>query len=153
MTRVGERKSAEDEKLPIVMPGILDIPGDGGQPSLLGGSCSSCGVRYFPRPSRCRRCLGPIEESSVGAEGTVYSFTVIRTRAPLGFPEPYAIGYVDLKESGLRVFCLLDPQAVEEFRIGVPVRLTVGALGHDIHGSSCLRPYFTTTAPGPGRVA
>ena len=153
VTRVGERKSAEDEKLPIVMPGILDIPGDGGQPSLLGGSCSSCGVRYFPRPSRCRRCLGPIEESSVGAEGTVYSFTVIRTRAPLGFPEPYAIGYVDLKESGLRVFCLLDPQAVEEFRIGVPVRLTVGALGHDFNGSSCLRPYFKTTAPGPGEVA
>ncbi|MBI5420060.1 MAG: OB-fold domain-containing protein [Deltaproteobacteria bacterium] len=153
MTREVEWKSAEDEKLPIVMPGILDIPGDGGQPSLLGGSCPSCGVRYFPRPPRCRRCLGPVEESSVGAEGTVYSFTVIRTRAPLGLPEPYAIGYVDLKESGLRVFCLLDPQAVEEFRIGVPVRLAVGALGHNVHGSSCLRPYFMAPAPGPGGVA
>ena len=153
VTREGEWKSAEDEKLPIMTPGILDIPGDGGQPSLLGGSCPSCGVRYFPRPSRCRRCLGPVEESSVGAEGTVYSFTVIRTRAPLGLPEPYAIGYVDLKESGLRVFCLLDPQAVEEFRIGVPVRLAVGALGHDACGAPCLRPYFTPSAPGPGGVA
>lgn len=153
MTREGEWKSAEDGKMPIVMTGIVDIPDDGGQPSLLGGSCPSCRVRYFPRPSRCRRCLGPVEESSVGAEGTVYSFTVIRTRAPLGLPEPYAIGYVDLKESGLRVFCLLDPQAVEEVRIGVPVRLAVGALGHDVHGASCLRPYFTAPAPGQGGVA
>jgi uncharacterized OB-fold protein len=153
MTREGGRKSAEAGKLPIVMPGILDIPADGGQPGLLGGFCPSCGVRYFPRPCRCRRCLGPVEESSVGAEGTIYGFTVIRTRAPLGLPQPYAIGYVDLKESGLRIFCLLDPQAVETFRIGIPVRLAVGALGHDARGTSCLRPYFTPSAPESGGVA
>lgn len=153
MTRQ-EEPNIEEAVLPsVVMPGILDIPADGGQPRLLGGSCPSCGVRYFPRPSRCRRCLGPVEESPVGAEGIVYSFTVIRTRAPLGLPEPYAIGYVDLKESGLRVFCLLDPQAVEKFRIGVPVRLAVGALGHGARGAPCLRPYFTASVPVPGGVA
>lgn len=152
MTKEKERGNAEAGTLPVVMPGILDIPADGGQPGLLGGSCPSCGVKYFPRPSRCRRCLGPVEVSSVGAEGVVYSFTVIRIRAPLGLPEPYAIGYVDLEKSGLRVFCLLDPHAVEKFRIGIPVRLAVGALGNDASGAPCLRPYFTPSAPASGGV-
>jgi len=153
VTREKERENAGAGTLPIVMPGILDIPADGGQPSLLGGVCPSCGVRYFPRPSRCRGCLGPVEESPVGAKGVVYSFTVIRIRAPLGLPEPYAIGYVDLEESALRVFCLLDPQAVEMFRIGIPVRLAVGALGRDARGAPCLRPYFTPSVPGPRGAA
>lgn len=149
-----EEPNIEEAVLPsVVMPGILDIPADGGQPRLLGGSCPSCGVRYFPRPSRCRRCLGPVEESPVGAKGVVYSFTVIRIRAPLGLPEPYAIGYVDLEESALRVFCLLDPQAVGMFRIGIPVRLAVGALGRDARGAPCLRPYFTPSVPGPRGAA
>lgn len=127
-----------------VMPGIFTLPPyEDEAPALLGGFCPACGVNYFPRPTYCRTCLGPVEEIDVGSEGTIYSFTVVRTKAPLGLPLPYGVGYVDLKETGLRIFCLLDPAALDKLRIGLPVRLLVNSLGHDIKGSPCLRPYFT----------
>jgi uncharacterized OB-fold protein len=68
---------------------------------------------------------------------------VVRIKAPLGLPEPYALGLVDLDESGLRVFGLLDPAAVDRYRIGLPVRLTVAPMGTNVQGTPCLRPFFT----------
>lgn len=131
-------------EIPPVMPGIFTLPPyDDEPPALLGGFCPACKAYYFPRPKYCRTCLGPVEETMVGSEGTVFSFTVVRKKAPLGLPLPYGVGYVDLKETGLRIFCLLDPAALDKLRIGLPVRLTVNTLGHDINGSPCLRPYFT----------
>ncbi|UCF93555.1 MAG: OB-fold domain-containing protein [Desulfobacterales bacterium] len=112
-------------------------------PKLLGGYCRKCRQHYFPRPRHCRRCLDPVEGASLGSEGKLYSFTVIRTRPPLGLPQPYGVGYVDLEECGLRIFGLLDPGAVDRLRIGLPVRLAVAPLGHDARGERCLRPYFT----------
>ncbi|MCX6584165.1 MAG: OB-fold domain-containing protein [Candidatus Aminicenantes bacterium] len=130
--------------IPPVMPGIFTLPPyDDGPPALLGGFCPACSAYYFPRPKYCRTCLGPVEEARVGSEGTVYSFTVVRKKAPLGLPLPYSVGYVDLKETGLRIFCLLDPAALEKLCIGLPVRLAVNTMGRDINGSPCLRPYFT----------
>jgi uncharacterized OB-fold protein len=127
-----------------VVAGIFTLPPyDQAPPSLLGGFCPDCNRRYFPRPRYCRGCLGPVEETSLGSEGTVYSFTVVRTKPPLGLPQPYSVGYIDLAESGMRIFCLLDPAAIDQLRIGLPVRLAVGPLGHDGHGSPLLRPYFT----------
>lgn len=143
--------------IPPVMPGIFTLPPyDDGPPALLGGFCPACNLYYFPRPKYCRACLGKVEETGVGSEGTVYSFTVVRKRAPLGLPLPYGVGFVDLKKTGLRIFCLLDPAALEKLRIGLPVRLAIGVLGHDGSGSPRLRPYFTpVSAKGdrdPGKV-
>ena len=81
----------------------------------------------------------------LGSRGRIYSFTVVRTKPPLGLPRPYAVGYVDLDGSGLRIFSLLDPAQVERFRIGAPVRLAARPLGEDGHGNPRLRPYFTIT--------
>jgi uncharacterized protein len=126
--------------IPPVMPGIFTLPPyDTEPPALLGGHCPVCKQYYFPRPKYCRSCLGLVEETRVGSEGTIYSFTVVRKKAPLGLPLPYSIGYVDLKETGLRVFCLLDPAALDILRIGLPVQLAVSTLGHDANGSPCLR--------------
>lgn len=131
--------------IPPIMPGIFTMPPyDDGQPVLLGGFCPVCKTYYFPRPLRyCRTCLGPVKEAKMGTEGTIYSFTIIRKKAPLGLPIPYAAGFVDLKETGLRIFCLLDSTVLDKFCIGLPVRLAVNILGHDSNGSPCLRPYFT----------
>ncbi|MCP5107423.1 MAG: DNA-binding protein [bacterium] len=135
-----------DGILPVA-PGVFTLPPyHDAPPVLLGGFCPDCGTYYFPRPKYCRGCLGPVEEKPVGSEGTVYSFTVIRKKAPFGLPLPYSVGFIDLKGSGLRIFCLLDPAAIDQLRIGLPVRLAVKPLGHDGEGSPCLRPYFT---PGP----
>lgn len=130
--------------LPPVMPGTFTLPPyDGEPPQLLGGYCPRCQCHYFPAPQFCKTCLEPPETASVGSRGTVYSFTVIRKKAPLGLPLPYCVGYIDLLETGLRVFCLLDAGAADELQIGTPVKLAVDAIGNDAHGNPCLRPYFT----------
>ena len=130
--------------IPPVAPGLFTLPPyDQAAPRLLGGFCPHCNRHYFPRPKYCRVCLGSVEESVLGSEGTLYSFTVVRRKPPLGLPEPYGVGYIDLADNDLRIFCLLDPAAVEQLRIGLPMRLAVGPLGHDGKGSPRLRPYFT----------
>jgi uncharacterized OB-fold protein len=135
--------------IPPVIPGIFTLPPyDQTQPKLLGGVCPACHRYYFPRPRYCRGCLGQTEENPLASKGVIYSFTVIRRKPPLGLPEPYSVGYVDLEESGLRVFSLLDPAAIAQLRIGLKVHLVVEPLGHDGHGSPRLRPYFTPITIG-----
>jgi uncharacterized OB-fold protein len=127
-----------------VATGIFTLPPyEQNPPQLIGGMCGSCSRYYFPRPHYCKGCLEPTEEALLGSEGTIYSYTVIRTKAPLGLPTPYAVGYVDLKGSSLRIFTLLDPRAIEDLKVGQSVHLAVNLLGHDGKGSPCLRPYFT----------
>ena len=137
-------KNENRNDVPPVAPGIFTLPPyDETPPALLGGYCPSCKTHFFPKPKYCRTCLGPVQETEVGSEGMIYSFTVIRKKAPFGLPLPYSVGFVDLKETGLRIFCLLDPAAIDHLRIGLPVQLAVAPLGHDGRGSPCLRPYFT----------
>ena len=113
-----------------------------GTGELLGGECTACGQRWFPRRDWCPTCEGRIGECGLGGSGTLYTYTVVRVRPPLGLPAPYAVGYVDL-ERGPRVFALLDPQAIDELAIGMPLALRVAPLGVDAQNRPCLRPYFT----------
>ncbi len=132
------------EALPPVEKGIFTLPdADGSPPSLLGGHCAACDRHSFPREPHCSRCLGEVEEATLGGRGTVYSLTVVRTKPPLGLPQPYSVGFIDLADCGLRIFCLLDPDRIADTRIGSPVRLTIRPLGHDGEGRACLRPCFT----------
>lgn len=140
----------EADILPV-NPGTYTIPEEGHiPPELVGGFCRVCGVDYFPRPKYCPRCLGEVEEKSLGGTGTVHSLTVIRTKPPFGLPQPYSVGIVDLEGSGLRVFGLLDPQQIGDVRIGDSVRLCVRELGHDGRGEPRLRPLFTLRTEGGG---
>jgi uncharacterized protein len=135
---------AVDIPLRPVAPGVFTLPPyDAQPPRLLGGRCPAGHGPFFPRPTYCPRCLSEVVEADLGARGTVYSYTVVRTRAPLGFPEPYSVGYVDLTEAPLRVFCLLDPDCIEELEIGRAVRLCVKPFGDDGNGEPLLRPLFT----------
>jgi uncharacterized OB-fold protein len=127
-----------------VATGIFTLPPyDHNPPQLIGGVCHACARYYFPRPHYCKGCLEPTEEVLLGSEGVIYSYTVVRTKAPLGLPTPYSVGYVDLKGSSLRIFTLLDPHSIEDLQVGLPVRLAVAPLGDDRQGLPCLRPYFT----------
>jgi len=129
--------------LPPIAPGLFRLDKAGVEPVLLGGECRPCRRQFFPRPPICPACLGEIEEAGLGSQGVLYSYTVVRVKPPFGLPQPYAVAYVDLAASGLRVFSLLDPDAIEQFTIGQQLKLAVGPLGHDGDGSPCLRPYFT----------
>lgn len=128
-----------------VQEGIFILPeaGEKGGPRLLGGYCRACNRYHFPRERHCHRCLGPVEAADLGNTGVIYSYTAVRAKPPLGLPQPYGVGFVDLAANGLRVFALLDPDCIEDFKIGALVTLAVKPLGHDGKGHPCLRPYFT----------
>lgn len=132
---------SEQQCLPVA-PGIFNLPADGGGPELLGGRCPECGQDYFPRPPRCPRCLGEVQEKNLGSTGKLYTYTVVRVRPPYGLPSPYGIGYVDLDGSGLRVLGLLSTGALDNLEISLPLRLAVAEMGCDMRGNPCLRPYF-----------
>jgi uncharacterized OB-fold protein len=130
--------------LPPVAQGVFTLPPyDQFPPRLIGSMCPSCNEYFFPATPYCRKCLEPTARADLGSQGVLYSYTVIRTKAPLGLPTPYCVGYVDLAERSLRIFFLLDPDAIETFKPGLAVRLAVKPLGVDQQGSPCLRPYFT----------
>lgn len=128
-------------ELPPFAPGVFRVDGSGSV--LLGSRCSSCRRQFFPACELCPDCLGATGAAELGSRGRIYSHTVVRTKPPLGLPAPYAVGYVDLCDGELRIFALLDPAQVGQFRIGLPVRLAVAPLGTDQHGQPCLRPFFT----------
>lgn len=129
--------------LPPFVAGIFRSAGVGGAAVLLGSHCRRCDRLQFPRAAVCPDCLGETVEQELGSRGRIYTYTVVRTKPPLGLPAPYAVGYVDLEDCGLRVFALLDASATQRLQIGAAVRLTVQPLGHDGHGNPCLRPLFT----------
>lgn len=136
--------SDEMDKILPVAEGIFTLPPYGEEPPvLLGGYCRECDQYSFPRPKYCRTCMKEPDQVTLGREGEIYSYTIIRVKPPLGLPSPYAVGYIDLMGNGLRIFCLLDPTAVDALQIGLPVTLKVAALGHGADGSPRLRPYFS----------
>ena len=82
-------------------------------------------------------------EINLGSLGEIYTYTIIRTKAPLGLPTPYGVAYIDLADVPLRIFCLLDPAILNDLKVGMQVQLAAGQIGHDNQGTPCLRPYFT----------
>lgn len=134
-------KNDTQQCLPVV-PGVFTLPTGDTDPVLLGGRCPACERDYFPRPPRCPHCLGEVHEKNLGSTGKLYTYTVVRVRPPWGLPRPYGLGYVDLDNCGLRVLGLLGPDVLEDLKIGLPLRLSVGKLGCDFRGNPCLRPFF-----------
>jgi uncharacterized OB-fold protein len=120
---------------------VAGYQGANDEPVLLAGICQKCNNRFFPKPKICPNCLADVNLVKLGSCGTVYSFTIVRIKPPMGLPQPYAVGYIDI--AGLRIFSLLDPGRVDELKIGQQVVLAVKQLGVDAGGKPCLRPYFT----------
>jgi uncharacterized OB-fold protein len=110
---------------------------------LVGGHCLTCSKYYFPTPPVCPSCLGQLERATLADDGILYSYTVVRIRAPLGLPQPYAVGYVDIPANNLRIFSLLDSDRIDRLAVGVPVSLRVSSLGTNTKGEPCLRYFFT----------
>lgn len=129
-------------RLPPFADGIFT--GEGQTTRLLGSQCAS-GRVLFPRVALCPDegdATTPIE---LPMRATLHSFTVVRMKPPFGLPAPYAVGYVDLEGTDLRLFMLLDPLAIDALRIGMLLTLSSGPFGVDLDGTPCARPYFTPT--------
>ncbi len=137
-----EAPAKETESPPVANNIFASSAGDPEQFELLGGYCDACDDYSFPQSEHCHRCHADTRLVGLGTDGVIYSFTVVRTRPPLGLPQPYAVAYIDLKDVPLRVFCLLDPEQTGDIAIGAGVRLSVGQLGINNVGQDCLRPFF-----------
>jgi uncharacterized OB-fold protein len=88
------------------------------------GRCTGCGQAYFPPRTVCTKCRGrQFEKVTLGREGTLETFTVIRV-APSGFTDqaPYAVGIVSLPER-VKVTAQIVDVAPEDLHIGDRVRL------------------------------
>lgn len=131
-----------------VAPGLVEALDAPGRYGLMGSRCPDCEAWAFPAVQRCRQCQGHPVPMRVGTAGSLYTYTVVRTRAPFGLPEPYAVGYVDLDESGLRVFGLIDPAVAEELEVGQHMEIGLRPLGVDGQGRPCLRPLFCPAGKG-----
>lgn len=129
-----------DETLKPVLPEVFE---EGTFPKLFGGLCPHCRRKSFPKPTVCPYCLEPVKTTTLSTQGTLYSYTVVRTKAPFALPEPYAVGYIDLKEDNLRIFSLLDSERIDDLRLGARVALCIGPIGVDRDGMPCLRFFFT----------
>lgn len=97
----------------LVEPGLATA--DAG--ALRGGRCPSCTETVFPLREHCPGCGGPLAALALPAEGTVWTFTVLRAAAPsYAGPVPYALGVVDLGE--VRVTATLVADDPDTIRIG-----------------------------------
>lgn len=138
----------QDQKMntPPLVPEGIARGAEGGDAVLIGGHCPVCRRDFFPRPRYCPECLEPCQESILGGQGEIHSYTIVRTRPPFGLPQPYAVGYIDLSGSGLRIFGLFNPVDIPGLAIGRKVRLEIGPMGNTGRGEPCLRPYFSLAA-------
>jgi len=134
-----------DSELKPVMEGIFEA---GPSPRLIGAICPKCSRKFFPKRMVCPYCLEELRETKLSTEGKIYTYSVLRTRAPYSLPQPYPDGYVDIEEDGLRIHSPFDPEKISDLEIGKPVTLRVGPMGVGNDGEPCLRYYFTTKDGG-----
>jgi uncharacterized OB-fold protein len=127
------------EEATMIRPNLVGINARG-KPELLGAPCSHCGARTYPFAEYCGRCGNSNDRVALGHSGRVYSHTTVRVKPPQGLPQPYSVAYIDLDDSDLRIFALLDADA--DYRIGQQVQLDVAMLGINSKGEPCQRPFF-----------
>ncbi|MDB5405253.1 MAG: hypothetical protein JWL84_165 [Rhodospirillales bacterium] len=122
---------APPESTPILLPGDALAKGDRGEPLLIGGRCTSCGERMFPRHPVCPSCMGEdIVSETMPRRGTLYSYSVVHV-GPKKWNKPFALGYVDLANS-LRVFSHL---LLADLEIGSAMELDVAEVGRESDGT------------------
>lgn len=92
--------------------------------NLVGNECGNCNTGYFPPRIVCRKCgrKSKMAEKQFSGNGTVYSFTVIRT-PPDTFKDeaPYTIGVIKLDEGPMVEGHVIDTGAV--IKIGTRVKM------------------------------
>jgi uncharacterized OB-fold protein len=116
---------------PLMLAGGAVRLSQSGQPILLGGRCTCCETRMFPRAETCPSCMGdPVAEEEMPTVGTLYAYSVLHV-GPKRFRRPLAIGYVDLS-NGVRVFSHLE--AHEALATGGDVELDMADVGQEPDG-------------------
>jgi uncharacterized OB-fold protein len=86
--------------------------------------CRDCNsFTYYPR-AICVKCMSTnLEYRPVSGQGTVYSYTVIRSPQPaFRGMEPYVVANIELPE-GFRMMANVLTDDVDSVKIGMPVKM------------------------------
>ena len=92
---------------------------------LMGSKCKKCGMESFPPRADCSRCLsGEFEYTEFSGKAKLLTYTIIHS-APTGFENnvPYAIGVVDLEETGRLLAWFGKTISDEEIKIGMEIQV------------------------------
>jgi uncharacterized protein len=130
---------ASGRRIPVV--DYLVIEGD---PHLVAQACTSCGALFFDRRNACANC-GQREfvPKALATTGTVRSFTIVHRAAP-NVPVPYVSSVIELDGGGVVKANIVDAGSeAEKFELGMAVRLTTFACGHDEEGAEAVAFGFT----------
>ena len=108
------------------------------------GKCAKCGKIYFPPRLVCSCGSRKFETVQLQDEGTLRTFTVIRT-APSQFSDeaPYVVGIVEMNE-GVRLTAQIVDCELDRLEIGQKVRIefrriqTIGEAGILCYGYKCV---------------
>ncbi len=102
----------------------------GAQGTLLGSRCLRCGSHTFGTVPSCQSCYSTdVESVELGSEGTLYSYTVVRTPPPGWQGEvPYLLGQVELPQ-GPHVVSQVVDCALEGVHIGMKMLLHLDDVG------------------------
>lgn len=133
------------KRLKALREDVLAVAGSDGQPRLIVSRCQDCGAFAFPSRERCASChRGDLGTEEAPAEGTLYSWTVVREIGKLreGFT-PYAVGQVDLA-TGLRVMGVIAG-AFDSLSIEMRLRTILLPQGEDEDGNDLVGYAFAPT--------
>ena len=133
------------KRLKALREDVLAVAGSDGQPRLIVSRCQDCGTYAFPPRERCASChRGDLGTEEAPAEGTLYSWTVVREIGKLreGFT-PYAVGQVDLA-TGLRVMGVIAG-AFDSLSVEMRLRTILLPQGEDEDGNDLVGYAFAPT--------
>lgn len=146
------RQPEPAETGPIIFaPELFTRPDDPDRdPCLVGNECSACGAAFFPARAVCPACFdkGELKPKELTGRGRIYASTIVRIPAPVGIKAPYAYGYVDLDDSGLRIFALFTGADPDWFQPGREVELTVEPIRRDKKGREIIGYKFKPARQG-----
>ena len=100
---------------------------------LYGSVCPKCGHKSYPASGFCTKCLcEEQEEYEIADTGTVYSYTITRTKPPYGnFPKPHPICWVSIPESEARVTAPLFIEEEADYKVGATAKMEFATYWED----------------------
>lgn len=140
------RKRRTDRLVPLA-EGLFTIPSSADEPpQLLASRCEACGELFFPPRRRCTRCFSTeLTEATLGPEGRLYTWTVVREFGGRSEEfQPYAVGMIQLDEA-LRVQGYIVEAELEALAVDMPMRLVLRVLSRDEQGNDVVTYAFTPT--------
>ena len=136
---------AEPAKKPLPGVDFLKLP-EGGEPSLEGHKCQSCGAVFLGERTICSKCgtRNQMKGVRLANTGTLYVYSIVHRSFP-GIQVPYVSAIVDLDGGGTIKGNLINVEPnPEKIRLGMPVEVVYkDALGRkDREGNSYLSYFF-----------